>query len=125
MDTARDPLSHLRCRHSLMGMQSAAHLRYTFSMKTASLPSIRVEPELRAQLEDVLGDNETLTEFVEGAVRAAVEHRRVEAEFQARGEAAWQEFKRTGVSYSTEEVFAELRARLADRRQRLSKRQRG
>ena len=94
------------------------------TMKTASLPSIRVEPELRAQLEDVLGENETLTEFVEDAVRRAVEHRRVEAEFQARGEAAWQEFKRTGVSYSTEEVFAELRARLANRRKRLPNRQR-
>jgi predicted transcriptional regulator len=100
-------------------------LRYTFFMKTASLPSIRVDPELRAQLESVLGDDETLTEFVEGAVRAAVERRRVEAEFQARGESAWQDFKRTGVSYSTEEVFADLRTRLADRRQRLSKGQGG
>ena len=94
-------------------------------MKSASLPSIRVEPELRAELENVLGENETLTEFVESAVRRAVEHRRVDAEFQARGEAAWQEFKRTGVSYSTEEVFAELRARVADRRKRLSSRLRG
>jgi hypothetical protein len=94
-------------------------------MKTASLPSIRVEPELRAQLEDVLRENETLTDFMESAVRRAVEHRRVDAEFHARGEAAWQEFNRTGVSYSTEEVFAELRARLADRRQSLGTRQRG
>jgi predicted transcriptional regulator len=94
-------------------------------MKTASLPSIRVEPELRAQLEEVLAENETLTDFVEGAVRAAVEHRRVDAEFQARGEAAWLEFQRTGVSYSTEEVFSELRARVADRRRRLGTRQRG
>ena len=70
-------------------------------MKTASLPSIRVEPELRTQLEAVLSKDETLTEFVDDAVRRAVERRRVEAEFHARGEAAWQEFKRTGVSYST------------------------
>lgn len=89
------------------------------AMKTAALPSIRVEPELRAQLEAVLGEKETLTEFVEEAVRRAVDHRRVEAEFHARGEAAWQEFKRTGVSYSTEEVFDEIRVRLQAHRARM------
>ena len=103
----------------------AAQMRYSWPVKTASLPSIRVEPELRAQLEAVLGKNETLTEFVEDAVRRAVEHRRVEAEFHARGEAAWQEFKRTGVSYSTDEVFAQLRARLASRGAHVAKRRRG
>jgi hypothetical protein len=100
-------------------------MRYSWHVKTASLPSIRVEPELRAQLEAVLGRNETLTEFVEGAVRRAVELRRVEAEFHERGEAAWQEFKRTGASHASDEVFAELRARLAARRAHIAKRRGG
>jgi hypothetical protein len=34
-------------------------------MKTAVIPQIRVEPELRAELEAVLEQGETLTDFVE------------------------------------------------------------
>jgi hypothetical protein len=34
-------------------------------MKSAVIPQVRVEPELRAELEAVLKDGETLSEFVE------------------------------------------------------------
>jgi hypothetical protein len=44
-----------------------------------------VEPEFRAEVESVLGEGETLSEFVEASVRASVERRRVRAEFIARG----------------------------------------
>lgn len=57
-------------------------------MKTATLPAIRVEPELRADVESVLTDGETLSQFVEAAVRTGVERRRVDAAFIARGLAA-------------------------------------
>jgi plasmid stabilization system protein ParE len=40
-------------------------------MKSAVIPQIRVEPELRAELESVLGQGETLTDFVEATVRKA------------------------------------------------------
>ncbi len=47
-------------------------------MKTAVIPQIRVEPEVRAELEAVLQQGETLTEFVEASVRKAIAFRRVQ-----------------------------------------------
>jgi hypothetical protein len=91
-------------------------------MKSAVLPQVRVEPELRAELESVLRQGETLSEFVETSVRNAVEYRRVQNDFHARGEAAWADFQRTGASLSTADVVGELRARVDARRQHLRKR---
>jgi len=91
-------------------------------MKTASIPSIRVEPELRRQLDDVLREKETITDFVEDAVRRAVEFRRVQVEFYARGEAGWQEHLRTGRGRSVDEVFDDIRAKAEAKRQKLLRR---
>ena len=88
-------------------------------MKTAVIPQVRVEPELRAQLEEVLAKDETLSDFVEDAVRRAVERRRVEAAFRARGDAAWQAYLRTGQAKPAEQVLAEMQARLDSRRKKL------
>lgn len=60
-------------------------------MKTSILPQVRVDPELRANLETVLRPGETLSSFIEDTVRSAVEYRRAQSEFEARGEAAWQD----------------------------------
>ena len=46
-------------------------------MKSAVIPQIRAEPELRAELESVLKPGETLTEFGETTVRNAIAFRRV------------------------------------------------
>lgn len=54
-------------------------------MKTATLPSVRVEPELRAEVESLLGEGESLSSFVEASIRASVERRRSQADFIARG----------------------------------------
>lgn len=89
-------------------------------MKTAILPQVRVAPELRADLESVLHNGETLSEFVEMTVRSAIEYRRTQAEFHARGEAAWQEYQRTGASVSAEQVTRELRDQLEAKRKQLS-----
>lgn len=89
-------------------------------MKTAIIPQVRVEPELRADLESVLRQGETLSEFVETTVRNAVEYRRTQAEFHARGEAAWQEYQRKGVSVSAAQVTQELRDLLEAKRKQLS-----
>ncbi|NRF70985.1 hypothetical protein HLB44_28665 [Aquincola sp. S2] len=91
-------------------------------MKTAVIPQVRVEPELRAELDAVLSANETLSEFVEEAVRRAVEHRRVQAAFLAHGEAAWLEFQRTGRAVNADEVLGKLQARLDERRRQLRQR---
>ena len=78
-------------------------------MKSATLPSLRVDPELRAAAESVLQKDETLSAFVEHAVKAQVHYRKSQAEFIARGLAAREESKRTGIYYSVEEVLAELK----------------
>ena len=78
-------------------------------MKSATLPSLRVDPELRAAAESVLKKDETLSAFVEHAVKAQVHYRNSQAEFIARGLAAREESKRTGIYYSVEEVLAELK----------------
>ena len=57
-------------------------------MKSAVIPQVRVEPELRAELEAVLRQGETLTDFVEASVRNAIAFRRVQTAFHARAQAA-------------------------------------
>ena len=54
-------------------------------MKTATLPSLRVDPELREAAESVLQEGETLSGFIEASVRETIERRRTRAEFIARG----------------------------------------
>ncbi|WP_454848529.1 YlcI/YnfO family protein [Rhizobium binxianense] len=90
-------------------------------MKTASLPSLRVDPELRAAAESVLEEGETLSAFLESAVRRQISFRKTQAEFIARGLAAREDAKRTGVYYSADEVHAELRAMLEKKKAELGK----
>ena len=54
-------------------------------MKTATIPSLRVEPELREAAESLLAEGETLSAFIEQSVRAEVQRRRLTQEFVARG----------------------------------------
>lgn len=88
-------------------------------MKTAILPQVRIEPQLRADVESVLREGESLSEFLESTVRKAVEQRRIQAEFEARAEAAWVRFQQTGESVPAAEVIAEMRQRLLARRRQL------
>lgn len=74
---------------------------------------------MRAQLDAVLVENETLSEFVEDAVRRAVERRRVESAFHARGEAAWQNYERSGVAVPAQEVLGKMQSRLDARRRKM------
>jgi len=81
-------------------------------MKTAFIPQIHVEPELRAELEAVLEQGETLTNFVESAVRKAIAFRRVQTTVHARAQAASEEVHSTGVSVPVEEVLDRLQSKL-------------
>jgi hypothetical protein len=90
-------------------------------MKTATFPSLRVEPELREAAESVLRDGETLTSMIETSVRETIQRRRVQAEFIARGLRSREETKRTGVHHSEESVHAELQQRLDARRKSVLK----
>ncbi|CAD7028421.1 prevent-host-death protein [Pseudorhizobium endolithicum] len=81
-------------------------------MKSATLPSLRVEPELRAAAESVLKEGETLSAFVENSVKAQIHYRKTQAEFIARGLASREKAKQTGIYYDADDVHAELRAML-------------
>jgi len=82
-------------------------------MKTATIPPIRVEPNFRIELEGVLWQGESLSEFVENAVRSTVQMRKNQAEFVRRGIAAIEETKRLGGGIPAEVVIAKLEAKLA------------
>lgn len=85
-------------------------------MKSASFPSLRVEPELREAAQSVLREGETLTSLIETAVRETVRRRRLQDDFMARGLRSRDEAQRSGVYHAAEAVHAELQQRLDARR---------
>jgi predicted transcriptional regulator len=84
-------------------------------MKTATIPALRVAPELRQAAESLLEEGETLSAFVEQSIRKGIEQRRHRQEFIARGLAARDEARRTGEYYPADAVVAELDALLESR----------
>jgi hypothetical protein len=81
-------------------------------MKTATIPSVRVDPAFRAEVEKVLGEGESLSQFVETAVRACVSQRKSQAEFVARGMKSLASARRSGEYIDADEVMQGLKARL-------------
>lgn len=81
-------------------------------MRSASLPPIRVEPEFRQQLEEVLAEGETLSSLVEHAVRQELMRRLADAEFHQRGFASLARAKETGDYLDADEVLSRLDDRL-------------
>jgi hypothetical protein len=90
-------------------------------MKSAVIPQVRVEPALRDELEAVLHQGETLSEFVEASVRNAVAFRRVQSQFLERGQAAWEHYQSTGMSVPAVDMVAKLQAKLDARRKQLAR----
>jgi len=91
-------------------------------MRSATFPPIRVKPEVRAEVEAVLREGESLTQLIEEAVVAAAAWRRVQFEFVTRGEAAIERWKQEGGGQAVDEVMAELQARLDDAKRRAAPR---
>jgi hypothetical protein len=92
-------------------------------MKNATIPSVRVTPEFRAEVEAVLGDGETLSQFVEASVRTGVAQRRIQSEFIARGLRSRDAAHRSGDYVDSSVVLADLQSKLAAARtQSLKKR---
>lgn len=108
-------------RDATSGQGDVAQLRYTAPMKTTTIPSIRVEPDFRAEVEAVLAEGETLSQFVEASVRASVERRRLQSEFIARGLRSRDEARRTGNYVEADEVIDGLQRKLDAARARLAK----
>ena len=93
-------------------------------MKTATLPSIRVEPEFRTAIESILDGTETLSDFVESSVRDAVMRRRNQAEFLARGIQSLEAARSSGNYVDADIVLNHLRQRLAVAKRQLQNRPR-
>lgn len=91
-------------------------------MKTATIPPIRVEPAFRGEIESVLEQGESLTEFVENAVRQSVLKRQTQTEFVRRGMHAIQETQRLGNGMASADVLAQLDAKLAAARKTMAQR---
>jgi Arc/MetJ-type ribon-helix-helix transcriptional regulator len=86
-------------------------------MKTASLPAVRVPPELRAQLEQALHTGESLSAFVEASVREALARRVDQAEFLQRGLASLADAKASSDTVRADAVLQSLAQKLDAARQ--------
>lgn len=91
-------------------------------MKSATLPPLRVEPELRRAAERLLQKGETLSSFVEEAVRLSVERRIAQDEFVARGLASASAAKESGEYLPAATVLNRLEKRLAEARKKSGRR---
>lgn len=81
-------------------------------MKTAAIPAVRVSPKLRQAAEELLQTGETLSSFVEEAVRRNVEFRRAQKAFIERGLASAEAARKSGRYVSSSAVLAKLSRRL-------------
>jgi predicted transcriptional regulator len=81
-------------------------------MKTSTFPALRVEPELRDAVEGVLNEDETLSSFMEAALRDSLAKRQFQREFIRRGLASRDEAKRTDRYFAADDVHGELESML-------------
>ena len=82
-------------------------------MKTATFPSLRVDPELRDAAEEVLQEGESLSSFLEQSIRESIERRQAQREFIARGLRSRDEARRTGRYVKSDAVIGRLEKMLA------------
>ena len=85
-------------------------------MKSATIPPLRVTPELRQAAESVLQDDESLSAFVESSLVKQIAFRKMQQEFITRGLAAREASKQDGDYVSKEDSLAALDAILDQRR---------
>lgn len=84
------------------------------AMKTATFPPLRVDPQLRQDTESVLQEGESLSQFIEQAVRRQVEFRKANDEFLSRGLASRDQARKTGRYVAADTVLAKLQAKLTE-----------
>jgi len=82
-------------------------------MKTATIPSLRVDPQLRQSAEAVLEEGESLSSFVEQSIREGIERRIAQREFLARGLSAREASRKSGRYISSDAVVGKLEKMLA------------
>ena len=96
-------------------------MRYDRSNEDAQLPPVRVEPAVRQEIESVLRQGETLSQFVETAAIQAAQWRRSQQEFLARGRASLERASASGKYYSAQEALDAMQARLDTRMSALAR----
>lgn len=84
-------------------------------MKTATIPSLRVDEELRNAAENVLQEGETLSSFVVQSIRESIERRQAQHEFVTRGLRARKTARKTGEYVSANSVVDRLEKMLRAR----------
>lgn len=77
-------------------------------MKTATFPSLRVDPLLRESAEQVLQDGESLSSFVEQSIRESIERRQAQREFIARGLRSREDARHSGRYVRSDAVIGRL-----------------
>ncbi len=82
-------------------------------MKTATFPSLRVDPEVRDAAEEVLQEGESLSSFLEQSIRESIERRKAQRDFIARGFRSCDEARRTGKYGKSDAVLGRLEKTLA------------
>lgn len=82
-------------------------------MKTATLPAIRVKPELRDAAERALRPNETLSQLMAFSLESFLSHRAAEDEFISRGLRAAETARQENRYVSAKTVMAQLDKRIA------------
>lgn len=90
-----------------------------FAVKSASIPPVRVSQELRQAAEALLSPDETLSGFVEEAVRRNVDFRRAQQDFVTRGLASAAKAKDEGGYISAAAVIGKLSRRIAKAKKRI------
>ena len=82
------------------------------SVKSRTIPPLRVSEQLRADAEGVLGPGETLSAFVMEAVSRTIDFRKSQRDFLARGMASAKHARTEGGYISAAKALAGLRKRL-------------
>ncbi|OOC09712.1 YlcI/YnfO family protein [Thioalkalivibrio halophilus] len=77
-------------------------------MKNTTLPALRVSDGFRHQVEQALGEGETLSAFIEDAVRHEIDRRQARPEFLARGLESARSARETDEYYSVQSVLDDL-----------------
>jgi predicted transcriptional regulator len=87
-------------------------------VKTATIPSLRVESGLREAAESVLREGETLSSFVEQSLKANIQRRQMQQAFVEKGLASREEAQRSGEYFDAQSVLEELGAMLKTAKRR-------
>ena len=91
------------------------------SVKTTTIPSLRVSPDLRKQAEEVLEQGETLSGFVLDALTRSIEYRKSRQALIARSLSNEARARKTGNYVPADNVIGKLSRKLEEAKQRATR----